>query len=80
MDKKVFLLDKDSYTKEMVEHLTEKDLEEWISEEDYNDNYSIIKIDANGYDNPEVAIACEFFGSTDGLFELDDYYVFAFGF
>jgi hypothetical protein len=47
------------------------------SKEDYNDNCAFVKIDANGYDTPEAAIVGEFDG---GLFELDDYYVFAFGF
>lgn len=79
MDKKVFLLDKECYSKEMVEHLTENDLEKMASKEDYNDNCEFVKIDANGYDTLEAAIVCEF-DPTCGLFELDDYHVFAFGF
>ena len=63
----------------MVEHLTENDLEKMASIEDYNDNSAFVKIDANGYDTPEAAIACEF-DPAGGLFEIDDYYVFAFGF
>ena len=75
-DKKVFLLDKQHYRKEQVENLTEKDLEEWVAEEDYEDNYTIMKIDANGYDTPEDAIE----GEGCGLFDEEDYYVFSFGF
>ena len=55
MDKKVFLLDKEHYTEEMVANLTEKDLEKWVAEEDYNDDYTIVKIDANGYDSAKEA-------------------------
>lgn len=75
MDKKVFLLDKERYTAEMVANLTEKDLEEWIAEEDYNDDYTIVKIDANGYDSAEDAIIDEI-----PFVDIDDYYMFAFGF
>ena len=31
MDKKIFLLDRQHYRPEMVENLTEKDLEEWVA-------------------------------------------------
>lgn len=79
MDKKVFLLDKDYYSKEMVENLSEKDLEEWVAEEDYNDNYTIIKIDANDYDSPEAAIDGEL-DAMFGMFASETYYIFAFGF
>ena len=79
MDKKVFLLDKDYYSKEMVENLTEKDLEEWVAEEDYNDNYTIIKIDANNYDSPEAAIDDEL-GAMFCASPYETYYIFAFGF
>ena len=75
-DKKVFLLDKQHYRKEQVENLTEKDLEEWVAEEDYEDNYTIMKIDANDYDTPEDAIE----GEGCGLVDEEDYYVFSFGF
>jgi hypothetical protein len=75
MDKKVFLLDKQHYRKEMVENLTEKDLEEWVAEEDYNEDYSIIKIDGNPYDNVEEAIE-----DVVPFFDEDYYYVFSFGF
>ena len=75
MDKKVFLLDKESYTPEMVANLTEKDLEEWVAEEDYNDNYTIVKIDANGYDSAEEAFINEM-----PFADIDDYYMVAFGF
>ena len=75
MDKKIFLLDKDYYTEDQVQNLTEKDLEEWIAEEDYNDNYTIMKIDANSYASAEEAIEAEM-----PFEDLDDYYVFSFGF
>jgi hypothetical protein len=74
-DKKVFLLDKQHYRKEQVENLTEKDLEEWVAEEDYDDNYTIVKIDANSYASAEEAIEAEM-----PFVDLDDYYVFSFGF
>lgn len=74
-DKKVFLLDKQHYRKEQVENLTEKDLEEWVAEEDYDDNYTIVKIDANSYTSAEEAIEAEM-----PFTDLDDYYVFSFGF
>lgn len=75
MDKKVFLLSKSYYSETMVSNLTEKDLEEWIAEEDYNDDYTIVKIDANGYDSAEDAIIDEM-----PFVDIDDYYMFAFGF
>ena len=75
MDKKIFLIDKTSYRRELVENLTEKDLEQWLAEEDYDDNYTIIKIDANGYDSVEDAFINEM-----PFADMDDYYVFAFGF
>ena len=76
MDKKVFLLDRQHYRKEQVENLTEKDLEEWVAEEDYEDNYTIVKIDANDYSTPEAAIE----GEMGGFCDPEDYYVFSFGF
>lgn len=75
MDKKVFLLDKEHYTEEMVANLTEKDLEKWVAEEDYNDDYTIVKIDANGYDSAKEAFVNEM-----PFADIDDYYVLAFGF
>jgi hypothetical protein len=75
MDKKVFLLDKSHYPETMVSNLTEKDLEEWVAEEDYNDNYTIVKIDANGYDSAEEAFVNEM-----PFADMDDYHVVAFGF
>ena len=59
MDKKIFLLDKSYYPQTMVDNLTEKDLEKWVAEEDYNDDYTIVKIEANGYDSAEEAIINE---------------------
>lgn len=75
MDKKIFLLDKSYYSKTMVSNLSEKDLEEWIAEEDYNGDYTIIKIEANGYDSVDDALNGELMWC-----DLDDYYVFTFGF
>ena len=76
MDKKVFLLDKERYTAEMVSNLTVKDLEEeCVVEEEYNDDYTIIKIDANGYDSAEEAFVNEM-----PFADIDDYYMLAFGF
>ena len=75
MDKKVFLLDKSYYPQTMVDNLTEKDLEKWVAEEDYNDDYTIVKIEANGYDTAEEAIKNEM-----PFADMDDYYMVAFGF
>lgn len=75
MDKKVFLLDKEHYTKENVAKLTEKDLEEYVAEEDYTENYTIIKIDANHYNSAEQAIEEEF-----PILNLEDYFIVSFGF
>lgn len=75
MDKKVFLLDKSYYPQTMVSNLTEKDLEKWVAEEDYNDDYTIVKIEANGYDTAEEAIINEM-----PFADMDDYYMVAFGF
>ena len=58
-DKKIFLLDKDVYTEKQVKSLTEKDLEEWVAEEDYEGDYSIMKIDANSYKSVEDALLGE---------------------
>lgn len=75
MDKKVFLLDKSYYPQTMVDNLTEKDLEKWVAEEDYNGDYTIVKIEANGYDSAEEAIVNEM-----PFADMDDYYMVAFGF
>lgn len=75
MDKKIFLLDKSAYRKELVNNLSEKDLEEWVAEEDYDDNYTIVKIDATEYDSAEEAFINEM-----PFADIDDYYMFAFGF
>lgn len=72
-DKKIFLLDKDVYTEEQVKSLTEKDLEKWIAEEDYLDDYSILKIDANSYKSVEDALLGE------GILFPEDYYIHSFG-
>ena len=75
MDKKIFLLDKEQYTKEQIDNLTEKDLEEWVAEEDYDDNDSIIKIDANRYASVDEAIDEEM-----SILTKDEYYIRSFGF
>lgn len=73
MDKKIFLLDKLVYKRRPS--VTEKDLEKWIAEEDYEDNYSIIKIDANNMcqtitETINSAIVCG----------VDEYFIFLFGY
>ncbi len=73
MDKKIFLIDKSCYRKELVENLTEKDLEEWVADSDYEGDNSVLKVDANAYDSLDEAIAGE-------IMDLNDYYLFAFGF
>jgi hypothetical protein len=75
MDKKVFLLDKERYTEKMIANLTEKDLEKWVAEEDYNEDYTIVKIDANGYGS-----AIEAFINEMPFADMDDYYMLVFGF
>lgn len=75
MDKKVFLLDKERYSEETAKSFSEKDLEEWVADEDYNENYTIIKIDANGYDDVESAIVNEL-----PFNDIDDYHIRSFGF
>lgn len=77
MDKKVFLLDKSYYSETMLLNLnlTEKDLEKWVAEEEYNDDYTIVKIEANGYDSAKEAFINEM-----PFADIDDYYVVAFGF
>lgn len=80
MDKKVFLLDKEHYTSQEVERLTEKDLEEWVAEEDDLTNictyhYTIIKIEADSYSTADEAIKEEM-----PCVNADDYYIRSFGF
>lgn len=73
MDKKIFLLDKSVYkTRPSV---TEKDLEKWIAEEDYEDNYSIIKIDGNNM-SQTITETIE----TELICGADDYFIFLFGY
>jgi hypothetical protein len=74
MDKKVFLLDKECYKKEQVENLTERDLEKWVAEESYTEDFTIIKIDANNYSTPNDAI------SGEGICAKDEYHIISFGF
>lgn len=72
-DKKIFLLDKDTYAETQVNSLTEKDLEERVAEEDYENNYTIMKIDANSYNSVEAALLGE------GCLSPEDYYIRSFG-
>lgn len=77
-DKVIFLLDKERYTDQDVQGLTRKDLEKWIAEEDYNDDYTIMKIDANAYNSVSEAIEEEIgFIAPCDVHEI--YHVFAFG-
>lgn len=80
-DKVVYLIDRDAYRKELVERLTHKDLEEWVAEEDYTGNYTIVKIEANGYSSVDEALEEEmgYIGNKVSDFEKD-YYVITFGF
>ena len=73
MDKKIFLLDKTVYKKRPS--VTESDLEKWIAEEDYEDNYSIIKIDA---DNTSQTITETI--KTTIVCGVDEYFIFLFGY
>lgn len=73
MDKKIFLLDKSVYKKRPS--VTESDLEKWIAEEDYEDNYSIIKIDA---DNMSQTITETI--KTTIVCGVDEYFIFLFGY
>ena len=73
-DKKIFLLDKGSYRKEVVENLSENDLEKWVADEDYDFNYTMLKIDANQYETIYEALVSE------GILFAEDYYIMAFGF
>ena len=78
MYKKVFVLERRYYSSEVVENLTEKDLEEWVAEEDYDNNYTIIKIDANNYSTPQEAIENECCSCMESV--EDVYHVVSFGF
>lgn len=81
MDKVIYLLNRGDYRKELVENLSQKDLEEWVTEEDYTENYTILKIDANHYSSVDEALSAEmgYVGNCVDDF-LDDYYVLSFGF
>ena len=78
MDKVIYLIDKERYTKQDVQDLTQKDLEKWVAEEDYNGDYTIMKIDANGYNSISDAIKEEL-GFIDPCDVHENYFVFAFG-
>lgn len=75
MDKKVFLLDKERYSENTAKSFSEKELENWVSRSTYDYDLSIIKIDANGYDDVESAIVNEL-----PFNDIDDYYIRSFGF
>jgi len=77
MDKKIFLLDRDAYYESQIKslNLTENDLEEWVMENDFNDDNSIIKVDANGYDTADDALHGEL-----PFIDKDDYIIFTFNF
>jgi hypothetical protein len=73
MDKKVFLLSKEVYSKKQAKSMTEEMLEAMVSKPDYDDDSTIIKIDANDADSAEEAICFN-------LLDKEDYHVIAFGF
>lgn len=56
MDKSIFLLDKEKYTKEEAESLSQESLEEIVSLESYDDDSTVMKVDANGYNSVEEAL------------------------
>lgn len=87
MDKAIYLLNRGAYRKELVENLTQKDLEEWVADEDYEDDFSVMKIDCSSYNNPTEALRNEMAYAFDGVEDgeilsrvQEDYYFFAFGF
>ncbi len=87
MDKAIYLLDRGAYRKELVENLTQKDLEEWVADEGYEDDFSVMKIDCSSYNNPTEALRNEMAYAFDGVEDdeilsrvQEDYYFFAFGF
>lgn len=75
MDKKIFLFDKNMYDVETINALTEFECELWVSEADYDGDNSILKIDANGYDNFVTALDAEVV-----FLDQNDYYIKVFGF
>lgn len=78
MDKAIYLIDKEFHTKDELVNVTQKDLEKWVAEESYNEDFTIVKIDGNGYDSVSQAIENEMpYLSIGDVHE--DYWVFAFG-
>ena len=77
MDKAIYLLDKMNYRYDIIKNLTHKDLEEWVAENDYEGDNSILKIDANGYNSVDEALSEEmpWVGNVENY-----YWVFSFGF
>lgn len=77
MDKAIYLLDKTNYRYDIIKNLTHKDLEEWVAENDYEGDNSILKIDANGYNSVDEALSEE----MPWVDNVENYYwVFSFGF
>ena len=75
MDKKAFLLNKSNYSEEEIKRLTEIDLEKLVEKEDYDDDYSIIKLDANGYNSISETLKNEL-----SFIDFDDFFIISFGF
>lgn len=87
MDKVIYLIDRDAYRKEVVEHLTQKDLEEWVADEGYTEDFTIMKIDCTFYGSiiealrNEMDYALNEVEDENILAEIQEkYYFFAFGF
>lgn len=76
-DKKIFLLSKNCYDGEMVEILTEYELEKWVAQDSHENDPTILKIDANGYSSVEEALNAEV---GNEFFSPSDYYILPFGF
>ena len=77
-DKVIYLLDKDRWSKDLVKTLNHKRLEEIVAEEDYDENYTIYKIDANDYNSVKEAIMAELSMTYEDA--LENNYVISFGF
>ena len=75
MDKKIFLFDKVYNEEESVKTLTEKECEELVADNDYEDDDPILKIDANAYESVADALDAEV-----GFLDQNDFYIRVFGF
>jgi hypothetical protein len=60
-DKVIYLVDKDGYSEEDIKKLSRKELEDLCAEDNYFEDYSILKIDANAYNSVEEALEGEGF-------------------